>query len=54
MKILVGHHMLQQALQADLIPPDFMVASLATMPSKCPSAAVYWQISHASATTPWP
>jgi len=53
MKILVGHQMVHQALQDNLIPPNAMVVSLVAMPSKCPSVAVYWLTSHANATTPW-
>jgi len=30
-----------------------MVVSLATVPSKCLSVAVYWQMFHTSAATPW-
>jgi len=51
-KILMGHHMVYQALQDNLIPPNAMVVSLVSMPSKCPSVAVSWWTSHINATTP--
>ncbi len=53
MKILVGHWMVHQALQDNLIPPNAMVVFLVTMPSKCPLAAVYWQTSHINTAIPY-
>ncbi len=53
MKILVGHHMVHQALHGNLIPLNAMAVSLVTMPSKYPSAIVYWLTYHANATIPW-
>ncbi len=54
MKILVGDHMVCQALQNNLIHLTAMEASPATMPSKCPLVTAYWMTSHAkNAAIPW-
>ncbi len=52
MKILVGHHMVRQALQANHIPPNATAVSLAAVLYRCHLAAVSWQTFLDNAATP--